>query len=354
MLALPTLATPSAVALVAAGIDATVKAGVVAGVAAALAWLLRRAPARVRYRVWLGALMVTALAVCLALMNAVLAEWRGGYSALVALPADAVPASIWRLVVWGWALGALAHAGRTAVGLVLLARDRQRLPIAAERTWRRLVKSAGASLGLRGDVRILYGADDAIPMCWGLVRGTILVPARAARWTRRLRQAVVLHECAHLRRRDPLVMLAEQIVSALLWFHPAIWIIVAHLRRERELACDATVVAAGVRPDVYARLLVTLARSCRPLAAPAHAIVQTLGLEYRIAALLAGDVSGVPARHQRVALTVGVVFALFTVTRVIATTAPLDGVAATLAPRVTAQPGESPASFRAGLFGAAR
>jgi beta-lactamase regulating signal transducer with metallopeptidase domain len=150
------------------------------------------------------------------------------------------------------------------------------------------------------------------------------------------------------------VMLVEQVICAALWFHPAVWLIVGHLRRERELACDEAVVAAGVRPETYARLLVALARRCRPARAPVHAIVRASDMQERVATLLSDETLGTRGRHRGVVLAAGIAFAFLTLTRVVAIAAPADGMGWSPPTGSPAQPGESPASFRSGLFGPGR
>ncbi|MHC4992292.1 MAG: M56 family metallopeptidase, partial [Planctomycetota bacterium] len=70
------------------------------------------------------------------------------------------------------------------------------------------------------------------------------------------RRAVVLHELAHLRRRDHWVCWAELAVSVVYWWHPVVWWIRRRLREEADLSCDAWVTAllpAGRR--AYAQAL---------------------------------------------------------------------------------------------------
>lgn len=52
---------------------------------------------------------------------------------------------------------------------------------------------------------------------------------------------VLLHELYHYRHKDPLIHFLMNILTALYWFHPCIWIILRNMRSDRELACDASV-----------------------------------------------------------------------------------------------------------------
>jgi TonB family protein len=72
--------------------------------------------------------------------------------------------------------------------------------------------------------------------------------------------AVLLHESAHVQRRDCLCKHVAQAARALLWWNPLAWILAARVNREQELACDAAVLAAGVPADSYANMLLDLVR----------------------------------------------------------------------------------------------
>lgn len=70
---------------------------------------------------------------------------------------------------------------------------------------------------------------------------------------------ILLHELAHLRRWDDWTNLAQRLVKALLFFHPAVWWIESKVSLEREMACDDAVLAETARPRAYAECLTHLA-----------------------------------------------------------------------------------------------
>ena len=57
-------------------------------------------------------------------------------------------------------------------------------------------------------------------------------------------ESVLLHEMAHVRRRDNVTGVIHRVVEILFWFHPLIWWMGARLHDERERACDEDVLCA--------------------------------------------------------------------------------------------------------------
>jgi hypothetical protein len=97
-------------------------------------------------------------------------------------------------------------------------------------------------------------------------------PALLGRLTDRELDQVVLHEWAHVQRRDDVAQFVQQIVAAIFGLHPAVWWCARQIQLERELACDEYVVDATGSPKAYAACLAKLAagrRRARSVAAPA-------------------------------------------------------------------------------------
>jgi beta-lactamase regulating signal transducer with metallopeptidase domain len=123
--------------------------------------------------------------------------------------------------------------------------------------------------GRHGPVPLLCSPELSGPLTVGLLRSHILLPRAAESWpigkhVNEAAEAVLRHEITHAVRRDNLVNLVASLVTVLQWFDPLVWLALARLRREAELACDDAVLRGGVRPSVYARVLLSHAR--RPVA----------------------------------------------------------------------------------------
>ena len=119
-------------------------------------------------------------------------------------------------------------------------------------------------LRMSGSVSLGVCEKVTTPILLGIVRPVILLPPSAlSGWSPAHLEMALLHELAHLRRHDNLVNLLQRIVESALFFHPAVWIVSAQVRRDREACCDQVVVRTTGQPRVYAEALLTLHDSSR-------------------------------------------------------------------------------------------
>ncbi|MGV3663376.1 MAG: penicillin-binding transpeptidase domain-containing protein [Prosthecobacter sp.] len=144
-------------------------------------------------------------------------------------------------------------------------------------------------VGLSRPPRLLIGTENAVPMVWGVWRPRLLLPLGFESWSPEKLRGVLLHELAHLKRRDPLALWTAQWVKALHWFNPLAWLTIRQLRADQERACDDTVLRHGVRPSDYAQHLLDLSRHARlapGLALCALTITRCAPVESRVKAIL--------------------------------------------------------------------
>ena len=132
-------------------------------------------------------------------------------------------------------------------------------------------------------------ASDAIssPISWGLFRPVIVLDRRTLA-VPEAAEPVLLHELAHIRSLDWLMLVLERLATALFWFNPLVWVLAHESRKMREQAADDAVLRATVRPTDYALLLVEAARrEVRPAPLLANGIAPQPGaLEERITNVL--------------------------------------------------------------------
>lgn len=109
-------------------------------------------------------------------------------------------------------------------------------------------------------VRLCVSDDLRVPTAIGFFKPAVLIPRWAlTELSSTELNAVVLHELGHLRRWDDWTNLAQKVLHAILFFHPAMWWIGSRLTLEREMACDDLVLAKTNDARGYAECLVSVA-----------------------------------------------------------------------------------------------
>jgi HEAT repeat protein len=202
-----------------------------------------------------------------------------------------------------WAAGALAvlaYAFSGAVGAWLLRRSAT--PIHAP--WVEEAQTLAEVFEIPGVVQVVESKVIAMPMVCGTWRPLIVVPPSAHEWSDERRRVVVLHELAHIKRRDCLTQAIAQVVCAVYWFNPIVWLAARRLRVERERACDDFVLAAGEKGADYAAHLLDIAQTVRHDRAPAIAglaMARPSQLEGRLLAILNPAIRRSSALHTRLA-----------------------------------------------------
>jgi beta-lactamase regulating signal transducer with metallopeptidase domain len=157
-----------------------------------------------------------------------------------------------------------------------------------EREWLSVLNECAARIGVTHAVALRRSCVQLMPMTTGTMAPSIVVPADADAWDDDRRRAVLLHELAHIARRDCLTQMLSAIACAVYWFHPVMWYVARRLRIERELACDDRVLAAGAPAEEYAGHLLELAYRWSGRRAPALVVgmASSRKLEGRMRAVL--------------------------------------------------------------------
>ncbi len=159
-----------------------------------------------------------------------------------------------------WASGVAVLGSILLVGAIGLRRTLRRAVLAPDSLARRARRWA-LRLGMRGKPRVLTIGRPVEPFVCGILRPTIVLPADwIAQASSSCVDAVLAHELAHARRRDPIVNLAQRILEVALFFHPAVRWISRSLRRDRERCADAFAVAITGNPMALAEALQSVAR----------------------------------------------------------------------------------------------
>lgn len=200
---------------------------------------------------------------------------------------SAFPLVKWLLGIWVVAAGIICLP--LGFGLLTLFRVRRTARIPDDDYWAAALEQARRDLPLRRSVVLLEHDRQTMPMTWGTLRPTVMLPAEARTWTEQKQRAVLLHELAHVRRYDYLTRILARIGLALHVFNPLAWLAWRHMRTESERACDDRVLSAGADPADYADQLIQIAQHCiasQWSAASAITMARKSQLEGRILAVL--------------------------------------------------------------------
>jgi beta-lactamase regulating signal transducer with metallopeptidase domain len=144
-------------------------------------------------------------------------------------------------------------------------------------------------------VSVLVSSRQDVPTAIGFFRPAIILPAWLVdAWLTEQGAAAelhhaILHELAHLRRRDDWTNLAQKIVKALLFFHPGVWWVERRLSLDREMACDDAVLAQTASARAYAQCLARMAEKSflrRKMALAQAAVDRMRQLSLRVAQIL--------------------------------------------------------------------
>lgn len=111
------------------------------------------------------------------------------------------------------------------------------------------------------NVRLIFFEQISIPFAFGIFRPCIVFPNEANDWSKEKFDSVLLHELAHIVRRDLLWRNLVCATCAIYWFHPFLRFLDRRIRTEQELACDDMVLRSGKRSSDYATVLLELSRN---------------------------------------------------------------------------------------------
>ena len=199
------------------------------------------------------------------------------------------PSPIIAALAWLWLAGTALFAALLATGLARLAWLASRARPVENHLWHDQLRELSHRYGLTRPVRLLQSDRPALLVTWGLRSPKIVLPLTANSWTADRIRVVLAHELAHVVRHDWLTQIAADVLRALYWFNPLVWIAGRRLREESERACDDAVLETGVEGSSYAAHLLDVARGFsvhRRAWSPAPAIASPSHLERRVRAML--------------------------------------------------------------------
>jgi TonB family protein len=158
------------------------------------------------------------------------------------------------------------------------------------RRYRRHAQSLEVETPWPTRARLLLSDQISSPVTFGWRRPVVLLPTRFPEFSERVRQAILCHELLHVARRDWLFTIAEELVRAVFWFHPAIWWLLGEIQLSREQAVDREAIRRTESRDEYVDALLAIAGAerlgeARCDLAPAPLFLRKRHLKQRVVSL---------------------------------------------------------------------
>ncbi len=186
--------------------------------------------------------------------NAVISDGQSDYVAMVLGFIDRY--SI--LLVSTWFLFFVFHLLRMAFGFKEIRMIRQKGIHQPSTEWKEWIEKKSTELGIQQSIVLLQSAVAKVPVAIGYLKPVILVPiGLLTQLSTAQAEAVLLHELAHIKRKDYLVNLVQSFVDAVFFYNPAFLWLSSLIRQEREKCCDDLVIVHTNNQNNYLEALVS-------------------------------------------------------------------------------------------------
>jgi len=247
----------------------------------------------------------------------VTSRWLDGLAASGAT--EETPWTAPRLLLLAIGLGALVRLGWLGLGLSRLRSLRRDAVLAVlSPTATRAFEDVGTR------ARLLVSGRVEGPLTFGWRDPVVLLPVGILELDPEAQRGILCHELLHVRRRDWLWALFEEAVRALLWFHPAVWMLLARIALSREQVVDREVVRRTVSRRTYLEALRAVASRSWQAAVPGLPFFHRGHLRERVIHLC----QEVPMSRSRIATLVATSAGLLALTAILGILAfPMSGTA---------------------------
>ncbi len=164
-----------------------------------------------------------------------------------------------RALAMVWLMFSLVLLARLAAGYCVL-RSLKSSATPASPDWQLRFSRLCTTHGIRRQPQLLVSSHVSGPMSLGFFCPAIVLPRTLLETLSHSElEQIVLHELAHLHRRDDWSNLAQRLIEAALPVQPAVYWLGYQMSLAREMACDDWVIAATGTPRPYAAALTKVA-----------------------------------------------------------------------------------------------
>lgn len=143
------------------------------------------------------------------------------------------------MIVMIWFVIFIARFIKLAANLVYVNRLKHYKTFSPSEEWMQKLDGLIASLQIRRKIKMLESGIVKVPVVLGVLKPVILLPVGLlAHLPANEIEAILLHELAHIQRRDYLVNLLQNFAETIFFFNPALMWVSSMIREERENCCD--------------------------------------------------------------------------------------------------------------------
>jgi len=158
-----------------------------------------------------------------------------------------------------WFAGFFVFLFRFAGSLLYIHRLRSTQLYRVDSQWEARLDELAGMIGLKRPVIFAESARAKIPMTIGYLKPVILLPLGTLSGVPPQQiEAILLHELAHILRKDYLLNIIQSCIEWLMFYHPATWWLSGLIREEREHICDDIVISVNQDHINYIKALTTM------------------------------------------------------------------------------------------------
>jgi beta-lactamase regulating signal transducer with metallopeptidase domain len=204
---------------------------------------------------------------------------------------------LYPVLALGWMLGFLIMVARMTGGIYLSYRIIRKEVYLPDPYLLEVFEKARAKLLMPAIFQLRLSTRKISPMVIGFLKPCVIVPAAILSGLNNEQvEAILVHELAHIRRFDHVLIIIQAVVTQILFFHPIAWYLSAEINRERENCCDDLVMNSFPNPINYIKALTMIQELNAHGPIPANAITgRSKHLLSRVKRLLKPETKHAPA-----------------------------------------------------------
>lgn len=148
--------------------------------------------------------------------------------------------TIWALIVWG--IGVFIVGAVQCVCMVNLRRRVRHASLPVPARVLRIFEGCKKELGIRRHIGVSMQSALNVPFAMGVLHPVLVLPVGIESQTDEQIRHICLHELTHLKYGDLVAIALHNMLCAVYWFNPFVWLCFRLIRKDMETACDARVI----------------------------------------------------------------------------------------------------------------